>query len=115
MKPWIVPALLVLAGCVATGLNSGLQALVGQDISAAVKMLGYPDGARTTPDGTIYTWSSDHSAVSPATGNIGSAPNAQTCTVQITVDAAHRIKRGQYNGNPQACAPYERALNALNP
>jgi hypothetical protein len=114
MKRWIAPALLLLAGCVVTGLNSGLQALVGQDISAAVKMLGYPDGARTTTGGTIYIWSSGHSALLPATGNAGSAANAQTCTIQITVDATNRIKRGQYNGNPGACAPYERALNSLN-
>jgi hypothetical protein len=106
--------LLLLTGCVVTGLDSGLQALVGQDISAAVKLLGYPDGARTTTGGTIYIWSSNHTAVSPATGNVGSVANAQTCTIQITVDAMNRIKRGHYNGNPGACAPYERALNSLN-
>lgn len=94
-----------MAGCVVTGPNSGLQALVGQDISAAVKLLGYPNGARTMTTGTLYIWS---------TGNVGGAPNAQTCTIQITVDATNRIKRGQYNGNRDACAPYERDLNTLD-
>ena len=102
MKRWIAPAWLLLAGCVVTGLNSGLQALVGQDITAAVKVLGYPNGARTMTGGTLYIWST------------GSVPNAQTCTIQITVDASNRIKRGQYNGNGGACAPYERDLNTLD-
>jgi hypothetical protein len=114
MKSWIASTLLLLAGCVVTGLDSGLQSLVGQDFSAAVKALGYPDGARTTQEGTIFIWSSNHSAVLPATGSAGSAPNAQTCTIQISVDAAQRIKRGQYSGNPGACAPYERALNRID-
>jgi hypothetical protein len=105
MKRWIAPAWLLLAGCVVTGLNNGLQALVGQDISAAVKMLGYPNGARTVTGGTLYIWS---------TGNVGSVPNAQTCTIEITVDASNRIKRGQYDGNRGACAPYERDLNTLD-
>lgn len=104
MKQWMVPVSLVLAGCVATGLSSGLQALAGQDISAAVKLLGYPSGARTTAEGTIYMWS-----------NSAGAANPQSCTIQITADAAHRIKRGQYTGDPRACAPYEKALNSLNP
>jgi hypothetical protein len=104
MKRWIVPAWLLLAGCVVTGLNSGLQALVGQDITAAVKVLGYPNGARSMTAGTLYIWS---------TGSVGSVPNEQTCTIQITVDATNRIKRGEYNGNRDACAPYERELNTL--
>jgi hypothetical protein len=95
MKHWIAGASLVLAGCAVTGLNSGLQALVGQNLSAAVKMLGYPNGARTTTDGTIYIWSSN------------------SCTIQITADATYRIKRGQYTGNPDDCAHYEKALNSL--
>jgi hypothetical protein len=114
MKRWIAPALLVLPGCVVTGMDTGLQALVGQDISAAVKMLGYPDGARTTADGTIFIWSSNHSAALPTAGNVGSVPNAQACTIQITADATNRIKRGQYNGNPAACGPYEKALNRVD-
>jgi hypothetical protein len=105
MKRWIASALLLCAGCAVTGLNSGLQALAGQDISAAVKLLGYPNGARTATAGTVYIWS---------TGNVGSVPNAQTCTIQITVDAANRIKRGQYEGNRDSCAPYERDLNTLD-
>jgi hypothetical protein len=96
MKRSIAPALLLLAGCVVTGLQTGLQALVGQDISAAVKLLGYPSGARTVTGGEIYVWSRN------------------SCTIQMTVDATNRIKRGEYNGNPDDCAPYEHALNSLN-
>jgi hypothetical protein len=96
MQRWIALVLLLLAGCVATGLSSGLQSLVGQDISAAVKSLGYPDRAQTTTAGTTYIWSRN------------------SCTVQITADAAHRITRGQYTGNSADCAPYERALNTLD-
>lgn len=97
MRTWIASALLLLTGCVATGLDSGLQSLVGQDFSAAVKALGYPDRAQTTTGSTTYIWSRD------------------SCTVQITVDAASRIKRGQYTGIPADCAPYERALNRVGP
>jgi hypothetical protein len=96
MKHWIVPALLLLAGCVVTGLNSGLQALVGQDISAAVKLLGYPDRAQSSAGSTTYVWSRN------------------SCTVQITADAGSRIKRGHYDGSSADCAPYERALNTLD-
>lgn len=105
MKRWIAPALLLLAGCAVTELNSGLQALVGQDVSAAVKLLGYPNGARAVTGGTLYIWSTD---------SVGGVPNAQACTIQITVDATNRIRRGQYDGNPHACAPYERDLNTLH-
>jgi hypothetical protein len=95
VKQWIAPALLVLAGCVGTRLDNGLQALVGQNLSAAVQVLGYPDGARTITGGTMYVWSSN------------------SCTLQITADATYRIKRGQYSGNPADCARYEKALNRL--
>jgi hypothetical protein len=57
----VLPLLPMLAGCADTfqNLNTGLAALKGQPIEAAIDKLGYPDSQLNIRDQVIYQWSTD--------------------------------------------------------
>lgn len=127
---WIVvmATVLTLAACVGTRMNEHLKPLLGQNISAAVGRLGYPDGTRDMLGDTIYVWSTEHTGMmvlptaSTTYGAIGGMPYSSTttglglmpahffCRVQLGTDAAGTIKNYQWNGNPGGCARYANAL-----
>lgn len=124
----MIAALAACAGV--SSLRDDLQPLVGQDIKAAVAVLGYPDGQREMLGDTIYVWSSSRSVPllfptsSTTTGTVGgttviAASNSYRpvtgifhCTIQMAVDSANRIKSYQVDGNNGGCARYARRVQA---
>lgn len=120
----------LLAGCVSVydQMNTGLAALVGQDIKIAVNKIGYPDSQREMMGATIYTWAMEHHGamvlptVSTTTGSIGGTPYSQNtygsevvsthaqCKIELATDSSGTITRYQWNGNGRGCGRYTRAL-----
>lgn len=129
MKKITCVAAVLLAGCVMSRLNTGLQGLLGADIHEAAARMGYPNSEREMLGDKIYVWSTDSSAVIPlpmtttTTGYVGTTPVGMTtnsmgfmpahfhCTVQLAVTPEGKIKSYQYYGNPGGCGPYARMLN----
>src|ERR1700722_18374312 len=117
----------LLCGC-GLSMEKSLKPIVGQNIDVAVAKLGYPDGQRTTPGGTIYLWSTQtQSSASMFTstgggmmGRVGGDPGMMnsyagatvpftaTCNIQMAVDISNTIKRYAWQGND--CGVYLRAL-----
>jgi len=121
---------IALGGCAGVGsLRDGLQPFVGQDIHAAVDVLGYPDGKREMLGDTIYYWSTSHSAplLMPTTSTTTATAGTTTviasthstqpvtglyhCTIQMAVDTDNRIKSYQVSGNNGGCASYSRTVS----
>jgi hypothetical protein len=128
MKSLALALAALAAGCVGSRINSNLTSLIGQNISAAVDKLGYPDGQREMLGDTLYIWSTDRSGLvvvpttSTTSGNVGGTPYSQTttgfgampahfhCRIELAVTAAGIIKRFQFDGNNGGCARYANAL-----
>ena len=117
-----------LCGCVAQHLNQGLEKLTGQNIQAAVAMLGYPDGMREMMGRTIYIWHTSQNTVLPITtfnnsyGTIGNVPLFGTttgtefvptnlnCTIELVTDSHETIVNWKWSGNMSGCQSYASSL-----
>jgi hypothetical protein len=111
-------------------MTKGLSALEGQNISAAVNKLGYPQNQETIMGNTVFTWGSSQDVSLPVTtystttGYVGgtsySGTTANTsyendnfnCTIQIAVDSGGDIIHTQWSGNIGGCMHYSRELTS---
>lgn len=114
-------------------MDTGLQGLHGQTLSAAVSKLGYPSGESRVAGMRLVTWSSSSSTVmfmpqaNATYGNVygpgGVATYNQTttgtmaipmqgmCAITLQVDDGDVIRGHQYDGNMLGCERYIKALN----
>lgn len=131
-----MPAVLfsvILSGCATFGqMEDGLHGLIGQDVSAAVNVLGFPSSEREIAGMKLVEWGRSNSAAimmpttSTTTGYAQSGVRTATfssattsavpmnlnfqCHIALQVDSNNVIRRYQYEGNLGGCAPYIRAL-----
>jgi len=129
--PALVTVAVALVGCVPDDMDKGLNALMGQDIHAAIGRLGYPDGQRTVLGDKVYFWgfsrkfSPPVSSISTTSRMAGETPIYGTttstsglppilnCRIQITTDQNDIIKSSRWSGwigSLSGCAPYAQAL-----
>ena len=129
--PVSVMVAVALTGCVAADMDNGLDALMGQDIHAAIGRLGYPDGQWAILGDKVYYWglsrrfSPPVSNISTTAGMAGGTPvygtttssswlpHISNCRIQITTDQNDIIKSSRWSGwigSLSGCAPYAQAL-----
>ncbi|WP_342052012.1 MULTISPECIES: hypothetical protein [unclassified Cupriavidus] len=125
---------LVLGGCVTWGqFDDGLNSLVGRPLDDAINVLGMPAGERTVAGRRYIEWGSttagfiavtspsttygtmntagSHGNYSASTISTSYVPVDYNCKVTLQIDAAERIRDGQYEGNLGGCESYIQALN----
>ncbi len=128
---------IAIASAISTGcvtfrhMEAGLEALVGQPETEAFNVLGYPSFKQEFGNDTVYVWQNTNagtyfmSQTATTTGRIGFDPvrakttyvqpiaYSHTCTVKIITDSSSsRIKRWEYDGNPNGCNSYMRRLKS---
>jgi hypothetical protein len=137
MRKIIVTTALVtvgLSGCATFGqLEEGLDGLIGQNIQAAISVLGFPSGEREIAGIRVVEWGRSNNATfsmptsSTTTGYLQSGTKMATyaattnssvpvvmnfnCNIALQVDSSNVIRRYQYEGNLGGCEPYIKALN----
>jgi len=88
---------------------------VGQNITAAVAKIGYPDGERTILGAHLYVFmpvSTTAFAKVGGTTASGAAIDLRSvsvsghCRIQLAVDDGGTIKSFQWDGNRRGCAPH---------
>jgi uncharacterized protein YceK len=123
----------LLTGCATLGqLESGLNNMLGQDLSVAVAQLGFPNAERNVAGMRLVEWGRSNAATIaiPTTSTTNgyvqsgnrfanySATTTSTtpmtlnfqCHITMQVDTNNIIRRFQYEGNLGGCAPYIRAM-----
>lgn len=126
-------AVISLAGCATFGqLETGLNSLIGQDLSVAVAQLGFPSAEREVAGMRLVEWGRSNNATfamptsSTTTGYVQSGNRTANysattmsstpvtmnfqCHITLQVDSANIVRRYQYEGNLGGCQPYIRAL-----
>lgn len=122
-----------LAGCATFGqLETGLNSLIGQDLSVAVAQLGFPSAEREVAGMRLVEWGRSNNATfamptsSTTTGYVQSGNRTANysattmsstpvtmnfqCHITLQVDSSNVVRRYQYEGNLGGCQPYIRAL-----
>jgi hypothetical protein len=123
----------VLPGCATFGqLETGLNSMIGQDLSIAVAKLGFPTSERTVAGMKLVEWGRSNNATflmptaSTTNGyaqygnrmaNYSATTTSTTavtmnfqCRIILQVDTSNTIRRYQYEGNIGGCASYIQAL-----
>jgi len=118
--------LLSIAGCVSVSpMDAGLKALIGENVSTAIAVLGKPSAMENLGEVTMYVWSSSRTDVRPETHTSDSYGGAMTdstvrstlniqyefhCNVQILVNSAGLIKNTAHDGDRNGCYDYDKVL-----
>jgi S-adenosylmethionine hydrolase len=123
---WIGVYLLSAAGCVSVSpMDAGLKALIGEDVSTAIAVLGKPSAMEGLGEVTVYAWSTRRTEVRPETHTTDSFGGAMTnmtvrttvnvqyeyyCNVQILVNSTGRITNTAHDGDRNGCHDYGKVL-----
>jgi hypothetical protein len=114
--------LLSIAGCVSVSpMDAGLKALIGENVSTAIAVLGKPSAMESLGEVTLYVWSSRRTEVRPETHTsdsfsdktVRTTVNMQyeyQCNVQILVNPTGRITNTAYDGDRNGCHDYDKVL-----
>jgi hypothetical protein len=122
---------LFLSGCATFGqMENGLQALMGQDISTAFNVIGYPQGKQQFGSDTVYYWDKNYAGtifvpqISSTSGSIGNTsfngytsytqaiPVSYACSIKL-VERDGRLSSYEYSGNIGGCKNYIDHLNTF--
>lgn len=113
------------SACISSGhMDSGLKALIGENVSTAIAVLGKPATTDNLGNGTLYVWDARRVEVRPETtartvGGSTMETNVRTtmylqheyyCTVRLLVNSAGRITNAAHDGNRGGCDDYDKLL-----
>lgn len=93
---------LLLAACIGSSMNTGLQSLSNKPAREAFDRLGYPTEDRVIAGRRVYIWSTNH--MGPAIA--GNRDVQYQCTIRIFVDERDIITGGDWEGNGYGCSQY---------
>lgn len=132
-KVFLVIPVLMLSACVTDQLNSGMDRLRGQHLSAAINKLGVPTSERRIAGRHVYSWVNsqliaNYQATNNFTqGKIGDDPKKSnysgtsfggtmsqvnaTCKIEMEVDDQKFIRNTTYDGDIGACEKYAALLS----
>jgi len=118
--------LLSAAGCASVSyMDAGLNALIGENVSTAIAVLGKPSKMEGIGRDTMYAWTARRIEVRPETRTSESYSGPMTystmrttvnmqyeyyCNVRILVNATGRITNTAHDGNRGGCQNYDKAL-----
>ena len=118
--------LLSTAGCASVShMDAGLNALIGENVSTAIAVLGKPSKMEGIGRDTLYAWTARRTEVRPETrtsdsyagpmmnSTVRTTMNMQYeyyCNVRILVNATGRITNTAHDGNRGGCQNYDKAL-----
>lgn len=125
----LLVCVLLLPACVATHVNEGLSALMGENIKTAFQVIGYPSRKLELDDRTVYTWSnltggvnfSNHTAqaysmvgttaVTTTVNYTTAVPTAYTCELSLATNKAGTIIDYSWSGQMGALETYSSRLH----
>jgi len=123
---WTGVYLLSAAGCMSVShMDAGLKALVGENVSTAIAVLGKPSEMESLGKDTLYVWTARHTVVRPETrtresygGPMGDSTMRTTvnmeyeyyCNVRMLVNPTGRITNTAHDGNRGGCNGYDKVL-----
>jgi hypothetical protein len=123
---WTGVYLLSTAGCVSVShMDAGLKALIGENVSTAIAVLGKPSKTEGIGKDTLYAWTASHTVVRPETrtsesysGPMGGStirttmnvPYEYYCNVRLLVNSTGRITHTAHDGNRGGCNGYDKVL-----
>ena len=118
--------LLSTAGCASVShMDAGLNALIGENVSTAIAVLGKPSKMEGIGRDTLYAWTARRTELRPETRTSESSSGPMTysimrtimnaqyeyyCNVRILVNSTSRITNTAHDGNRGGCQDYDKAL-----
>ena len=90
-------------------MERGLKALVGEDIHAAIGLIGNPESQRTTVGDKAYVWSREN-ADAAATGQRTHVVHL-SCKIELLADSNGTIRSYQWKGDYDGCRRWAVALD----
>ena len=125
MKIFICLISILILGCTTFGhLKQGLDFMMGEDVSVAFNVLGYPTSKQEFGQDTVYYWSRSGSGIlflpqtSTTYGAVGTTPVYGTttynqavpvnysCLIKLVADPSGSLKSWEYDGNKRGCKSY---------